>query len=271
MITYVPDYYSRFKCIADKCKHTCCKGWEIDVDEKSMERFKGHEDIISKIEDDSFILQGEEERCPFLRSDLLCQMIIDHGEDFICDICKDHPRFRNFYDDRIEMGIGLCCESACDLIIDNKEKFSLVPPKKLSVAIEVLNGFDKDILERLAFISPIFLSEEQIQDLYGEMEVLDENCAEIIRNRELDRNKIFDYIVANKSAFEQIALYYVYRYPQMTSFATEACMVIAGCAIALGGSIGDIKEAARIYSSEIEYSDVNIEMMKDVFEIIEEI
>ena len=120
MITYVPNYYSRFKCIADKCKHTCCKGWEIDVDEKSMERFKGHEDIISKIEDDSFILQGEEERCPFLRSDLLCQMIIDHGEDFICDICKDHPRFRNFYDDRIEMGIGLCCESACDLIIDNK-------------------------------------------------------------------------------------------------------------------------------------------------------
>ena len=63
------------------------------------------------------------------------------------------------------MGVGLCCEAACDLIIDNKEKFSLVPPKKLSVAIEVLNDFDKDILERLAIISPIFLNEEQSQDL----------------------------------------------------------------------------------------------------------
>lgn len=265
MITYVPNYYSRFKCIADKCKHTCCKGWEIDVDEKSMDRFSKYEDIISKVNDNSFILQGDAERCPFLRDDLFCQMIIDHGEDFICDICKDHPRFRIYNEDDIEMGVGLCCEAACDLIIDNKEQFALIPPKKLTRELEVLNVFDSDILERFTLIAPVILDQEQSSELYDEMEVLDQACANIIKTREQDRKIVSAFIRENKSAFEQIAIYYAYRYPKMTSFAVEACMVIAGCAIKLGGTIRDIKEAARIYSSEIEYSDINIEMIEDVF------
>lgn len=32
----VPSYYKDFKCIAGSCKHTCCEGWEIDVDEASV-------------------------------------------------------------------------------------------------------------------------------------------------------------------------------------------------------------------------------------------
>ena len=33
-----PDYYSQFKCIADQCRHTCCVGWEIEVDDEGLER-----------------------------------------------------------------------------------------------------------------------------------------------------------------------------------------------------------------------------------------
>ena len=33
MNVYVPDYYPFFHCIASKCRHTCCAGWEIDVDD----------------------------------------------------------------------------------------------------------------------------------------------------------------------------------------------------------------------------------------------
>ena len=28
----VPDYYKEFSCIADHCRHSCCIGWEIDID-----------------------------------------------------------------------------------------------------------------------------------------------------------------------------------------------------------------------------------------------
>ena len=32
-----PDYYNKFSCIADKCRHSCCVGWEIDIDENTNE------------------------------------------------------------------------------------------------------------------------------------------------------------------------------------------------------------------------------------------
>ena len=40
MREYVLSYYNNFKCIAEKCKHTCCAGWEIDIDEQSLNNYK---------------------------------------------------------------------------------------------------------------------------------------------------------------------------------------------------------------------------------------
>ena len=46
----VPSYYKKFKCIAGECKHSCCKGWEIDIDEKSLARYENIPDIAKYIE-----------------------------------------------------------------------------------------------------------------------------------------------------------------------------------------------------------------------------
>ena len=36
-----PDYYTSFRCIADKCKHNCCKGgWIISIDEDTLEYYR---------------------------------------------------------------------------------------------------------------------------------------------------------------------------------------------------------------------------------------
>ncbi|MCQ2507376.1 MAG: flagellin lysine-N-methylase [Dorea sp.] len=128
MKVYVPDYYQEFHCIAGACKHTCCKGWEIDVDQDSLDRYQSFPDIMKHIsmeETPHFILK-DEETCPFLREDCLCQMYLDHGEDFLCQICTDHPRFRNFWNDRIEMGIGLACEEAARIILTRTKAMRLV-------------------------------------------------------------------------------------------------------------------------------------------------
>ena len=29
-----------FRCIADQCRHSCCIGWEIDIDPDSLKRFQ---------------------------------------------------------------------------------------------------------------------------------------------------------------------------------------------------------------------------------------
>ncbi len=34
-----PQYYDNFTCIADRCPATCCAGWQIVIDEKSLEKY----------------------------------------------------------------------------------------------------------------------------------------------------------------------------------------------------------------------------------------
>lgn len=130
MICKMPTYYRNFRCIADKCKDNCCIGWEIDIDTSAAEYYekvKGDfgDKLKANINKDkvcSFILNGE--RCPFLNEKNLCEIIINLGEDKLCQICRDHPRFFEWYSDVKEGGIGLCCEEAARIIVTNKDAFS---------------------------------------------------------------------------------------------------------------------------------------------------
>ena len=40
MILRTPSFYKDFKCIAGACPDSCCQGWEVDADEKSLEYYK---------------------------------------------------------------------------------------------------------------------------------------------------------------------------------------------------------------------------------------
>ena len=136
-----PDYYTDFRCIADKCKHNCCIGWEIDIDEYTRSYY---EEIISAkpaeipssfinrlsegisySDDAAYFRLAENERCPFLNKNNLCDIILTLGEDSLCSICTDHPRFRNYFTDRTEVGLGLCCEEAARLILMKPDKTEL--------------------------------------------------------------------------------------------------------------------------------------------------
>ena len=35
-----PDFYKEFSCIAGACPDTCCAGWQIMIDEKSLKKYK---------------------------------------------------------------------------------------------------------------------------------------------------------------------------------------------------------------------------------------
>ena len=116
MKLYAPTYYGRFKCIADKCQNSCCVDWEIDIDDISYEKYRSAGGALagSITECDSarcFALT-DGGRCPHLREDGLCNIIINYGEEYLTDICREHPRFYHLIGDRAEVGIGLVCEEA---------------------------------------------------------------------------------------------------------------------------------------------------------------
>ena len=41
--------YDKFKCTADKCKFTCCEGWDINIDQNTFSKWKKEEDKFDYI------------------------------------------------------------------------------------------------------------------------------------------------------------------------------------------------------------------------------
>ena len=133
MLYVRPDFYDDFRCIAGACRHSCCVGWEIDVDAESLayyneiegERGRELRESIAPEPTPHFRLT-EGERCPFLRADGLCRLILALGEESLCDICALHPRFYNDYPGREEAGLGLCCEEAVRLLTAGEGHLRLI-------------------------------------------------------------------------------------------------------------------------------------------------
>lgn len=124
MILRKPDFYDQFKCIASRCTDTCCVGWEIDIDEATQEVYRKVSGVFgdrlrANIEDGHFKLLPHD-RCPFLDKDNLCEVYQHLGEDALCDICTEHPRFVEVYGDIMERGLGLCCEEAARLLLEGE-------------------------------------------------------------------------------------------------------------------------------------------------------
>lgn len=159
MFTIKPDFYDKFKCIADKCSDSCCIGWEIDVDETALEKYQAMQsplgdEICSKIiksEDDNYCFRlSENERCPFLDETNLCRLITSTGDcQLLCDICREHPRFYEWFIGVTECGLGLCCEEVCRILLENEEPFSLVEE---SDGEEILLEAKEDVAEADTYI-----------------------------------------------------------------------------------------------------------------------
>lgn len=128
MKKYIPDYYKEFQCIAGECKDNCCIGWDIMIDEESYKEYQAVKTPF-KARLDQGICHGEEphfrldakKRCAFLNDQNLCDIYMELGEDALCEICTQHPRFHNEYGHILQSGLGIACEEAARLILEEAD------------------------------------------------------------------------------------------------------------------------------------------------------
>lgn len=306
MRVMVPDYYKEFACIAGACRHSCCIGWEIDIDADSLSRFDAldtpyGETLRRRIDrsgDTPHYRLGEGERCPFLRPDGLCEMILELGEDALCQICADHPRFRNYYADRTELGLGLCCEAAGALILKRQTPMHLEVLEDDGLP-NVSDGEEESLLSFRAMLFDILqdrslalderLSElldtcgvEADFDLSGwaarllSLERLEEGWTRALTG--LQAQSVFDRAGLHapewELAFEQGAVYFLLRHlsaaledgdvASKVAFCVLSVLVLRGlCAGKERCTLDDLVEFARMYSAEIEYSEENLQTVFD--------
>lgn len=283
----VPNYYSDFKCIADKCQYTCCKGWEIDIDEDSYKRYQEmHDAVGEEIRDNidvngetaSFRLIGDEERCPFLNDNNLCRLIVAKGEDVLCNICKDHPRFRNYREDRVEVGLGLACEEAARLILNYEKPFRLVGDFEMADSVDederdIYTGRDEDIRvitdrtmsldKRVDKLFGMYayddIAIDELAGLFLELEILDPKWKELLTEIDADIE-----ISWEDERYEQLIAYMLFRYPDANPVLaiSSAILIQAVCK----SSALPLEEVVRMFSADVEYSDSNIETLIDVLD-----
>ena len=56
MLYTVPHYYRKFQCTASACTDTCCAGWQIMIDDKSLRKYR--EDALPDLQNVSPSYRG---------------------------------------------------------------------------------------------------------------------------------------------------------------------------------------------------------------------
>ena len=121
MIYEYPDWVEEFVCIADECEDTCCAGWEVDIDEGTLELYRSAEGAFGErlrgeIREENGTEDGgcffpltKEGRCPFLNDRNLCDIITHLGPDAISMVCDEYPRYFVTVGDYEQMDMSLSC------------------------------------------------------------------------------------------------------------------------------------------------------------------
>ena len=308
MIRVVPDFYPEFHCIASACRHSCCVGWEVDVDPETLARYRqvpgafGSRlaDQIDGQDTPHFRLDSRE-RCPFLNAQNLCDIILELGEEALCQICADHPRFRNWFPDRVEEGLGLCCEEAARLLLThptpihfltqpwpgedeepseeygvlfrNREKsLALLQDRSKPLQIRICEAFSLHGIER-----PEFPISEGVKELLG-LEILEPGWRDALENLAGRPCRSWDQDMERDG--EHLLVYLVYRYYlswglerwdetfplRLGTFSLELLAQLRGMTLEEQGclTLEHRVEWLRQWSAELEYSEENLEALAEL-------
>ena len=274
LVTIYPDFYDDFCCKADKCRHTCCAGWEIDIDESTVAKYqqlggelgeKIRQNIVATAGVWQFRLR-EGSRCPFLCADGLCELIRTADESILCDICTNHPRFFVTVGDYELAGVGLSCEKSCELLLadtvplsfrtENGEKLSL---HELLQCL-ALPATDEDLCYQAGmtaddaeFVLACMQKTEPIDAAWTvQMEQL--RSATFVAGGEVPQffDRIYQYILYR--ALEHVPQYgwgTVLSYAQL-----NADFIYLTCQLT-----GQLDESIRRWSEQIEYSTDNVSIL----------
>ena len=287
MLYVRPDFYDDFHCLASACRHSCCVGWEIDVDAESLRRYRHTGGEIGRELRENIALTptphfrlAAGERCPFLREDGLCRLILALGEDSLCDICALHPRFFNDYPDREEAGLGLCCEEAARLLTAGEGHLRLVtesdgeeepePTPLLCLRDEIFAVLSDNALsltermrrgmQRLSRPLAAFHADEAAR-FFLTLERMDPAWTALLQKLEAGGEAAPEPRLSTLR-YARVAEYLVYRHfasaetPERAAGLLQFCFYAVRLIAALETYSG---EALRLFSAEIEYSDENVE------------
>ena len=281
MKEYVLSYYPDFKCIAEKCKHTCCAGWEMNIDSATLDVYKKHTSCFKQRLQSginfkkSRFKSDKTGRCAFLTDNGLCDIIINLGE---------------------QMGLGFCCEQATKIILAYEKKIDVVlvsddgndlEPTFIQTqilnfrqkALDIIQDRSRDIndrLERLLLLCSASIRVGDFKKITRRLRAFERlEKAWLVRLKKLSKNGFSLKVDASNALYcEQFLVNSIYR---LVSDAEDTIAVrnrVLSCIISwfiINGifemenqnqdEFALICDVVRAYSAEVEYSQKNLEKL----------
>lgn len=299
MISLYPTFYHTFQCKANQCHHTCCQKWTIDVDEETAKLYQTlptplGEDLrkFMTVDDEGyyFMFSDKQPTCPLLQEDGLCRVVLELGEDSLCDTCHMHPRFYKYIEDLELCGVGLSCE-------ESVEKLLATEGDQLQFTIEdddcEFTAEDRPVLENIFDLLALGINPaicqftlnhsihycQELVTIYKKTEPIDEEWTKQLAHLEailssteasttMDLlkadtidvsalNKVYQYIL-----YRQIDMLAEYSLESLVRYAFDATVFIA----LLTHQFGNLPEQIRRWSEQIEYDEDNVAFLFNEYE-----
>jgi len=302
-----PAYYTRFACFADHCRHSCCRGWEIDIDPESLAFYREHGGNLSgrlasgiaEDEEGGHFILTEDERCPFLNQNGLCDIYTTLGKDALCQICTEHPRYYSSFGDTDYAGVGLCCEAAAALILSPETDLTLTGEEQSPLAGKEASLYTDwlSLLEYAGSLSDRFIGSDffcsaeslrLIRFLLG-LEINDSSWSELLQETilyfkdiTLDRKAFLNSVPEVQEQYRRLTHYFLYRHvPNALSYEDLSEGISAKVNFSLLSvevirildslqwiknrkfSMEDAINTARLFSEEIEYCEENTRALEE--------
>ena len=299
MISLYPTFYHTFQCKANQCHHTCCQKWTIDVDEETAKLYQTlptplGEDLrkFMTVDDEGyyFMFSDKQPTCPLLREDGLCRVVLELGEDSLCDTCHMHPRFYKYIEDLELCGVGLSCEESVEKLLategdqllftieDDDDEFTAEDRPVLENIFDLLAlGINPAICQFTLNHSILYCQE--LVTVYKKTEPIDEEWTnqlahleamlssttasttmDLLKADTIDvstLNKVYQYIL-----YRQIDMLAEYSLESLVRYAFDATVFIA----LLTHQFGNLPEQIRRWSEQIEYDEDNVAFLFNEYE-----
>ena len=131
------NYLKHFECTAAACEDTCCHGWDIRVDQDTLERMHACPDSMlrdllaanmrleapakaSPVCAARFKALGDY-YCAFFESDRLCVLQKRAGPEYLPCLCHRYPREENIVDGCRERSAAIACPALARVVLLSQE------------------------------------------------------------------------------------------------------------------------------------------------------
>lgn len=211
--------YDKFKCIADKCKFTCCVGWDINIDTNTYNKWtkvnNDSEYLLNNVKvkkyenkDMYFINKENHEACPFLDKQGLCYVVKEHGEEYLSSTCHMFPRIENIFDCRKELSLSCSCPEVVEIISNMNGKIKIYSENNTNFEIDLLELKIREVLINIIQKENLGLQYKLIIGFEMLLSILENESfsREDILLEELEKYKDRNYIQNLVSTYKEIEL-----------------------------------------------------------------